>query len=299
MAELKIWWLWRLKPHPKKMIAEVKLPIGYLNEGREHLHAARIRALPGELEAIEQAMKERGLPTSGDVWDAPIGGMRALRIDIHSWSRAAPGGILTRSSGAKKQFWLTPPVYQFLDAKKHLSDDALREVGSPLDRERGYKYWVNQEVFEATGEFLSGGLDKTHRVVNVKDTQHVIHLLNQDMHSTDDDAALANLILVALDAFIERGAPDPRFNPRGNSAPPALGHGLLDNQEYVVVRINRDNSDTYSTLIAGDFEDALDRTIENAMPDAGSVIEWCRRRARDEGSARIGFPTGQTWVPVT
>lgn len=142
----------------------------------------------------------------GQVHEAPIGAMRAIRFEtVPRGSWEARGG-----RGRRYMYWLTPPVVQFLDAKKHLPDDVLRELGTPLDRERRYQYFIQPEVFAATGELLGGSLEATHRVFNVRDTQRVIEMMAAD----GDTNELGNLILVALDAFLEKNAPDARFNPQ-------------------------------------------------------------------------------------
>jgi len=223
---VKIWWLWRLKPHPKKLLyRDLELPISYLAAdrldpeetdpasrltGASMSHSYRPRLIDERptlgtlLEHLERELGQRKIQTDGFVRIEAVGAMRTLKIDLTT--------IVGRGRTTKRIYWLTPPVEQFLDAKKHLPDDTLRYGAPALDRERRYTYWINRDVFEASGEFLGGSLEATHRVINVQDTQKAIDLMQEEGETNE----VGNLILVALDAYLERGSPDSRFNPGGN-----------------------------------------------------------------------------------
>ena len=83
-------------------------------------------------------------------------------------------------------------------------------------------------------------------------------------------------------------------NPRINSMPPGGRGGRPGIEDYVVVRINRDNADTYAAPVRED-RDALEDAIAAAVPDEGAIIEWGVVYARDAGEARLLRP--QMWIP--
>lgn len=218
------WWLWREKPAPKKKIAEIDLPFSYLAaeplsptiEPPRYDKTFAFQLVgtydPAPDPVIDQAREtirnaigmsrtKQPLAVGGVAHEYPVGAMRTLRLDVTS------GQSMHRTQ--RSRYWITPQVYQFLDAKKHLPDEVLRDWGQALDRERGYRYFVQPQVFDAAGEFLSGDFSATTRVIKLEDTIKVVELMKQEGEVNE----LGNLILVALDSFMERGAPDPRFNP--------------------------------------------------------------------------------------
>lgn len=64
---------------------------------------------------------------------------------------------------------------------------------------------------------------------------------------------------------------------------------------YTLIRINRDSRDTYAAL--GADEDALDRAIDIAIPDAGDDVEWAIVEAKCAGAARL--VVNKTWSPMS
>lgn len=226
-----MWWFWRLSPAPKKRFPDLELPWSYLQADRDeealdeapeyaessHLRTSSTRwfgALRHGMGLIEKHLRAQKMPDDGHLIEAPIGAMRALKI---SSMIAKPGA----RRATKRVMWLTPPVEQFCDLTKHFKRELLvRELGLHGD----YTYWINRDVFLASGEFLKGGLAGLHRV-----TARGEHPAHRDLEAyASHDVApgvvkaadlpkaeheIADYLMVALDSYLERG-PDPRFNPR-------------------------------------------------------------------------------------
>ena len=78
--------------------------------------------------------------------------------------------------------------------------------------------------------------------------------------------------------------PSARFHAAEALACSVYIHVSMEaNRTFVVVRINRDNSDTHAAS-------TLDRALDLANADAGDVVEWGTVVATDVGMARLTTP---------
>lgn len=248
---LNTWWLWRLKPGPKRrLFDDLQLPASYLHEDRfdpeEIVPGTRVTGasmkhefrpaladnrptLFALLERLELELGQRGIQSDGFVRDQSFGAMRTMRLELVKLPYS--GSAVGRQHSTRYVYWLTPPVEQFADLKRHFDEAVLREALGPLDRERRYQYFANREVVERAGEYIVGSFTATHSVAQVEHLQLVVGG-HTALHSYDpargwpggdvepdaNEQDIANFLLVALDSFLEArgGGPDPRFNPRFN-----------------------------------------------------------------------------------
>lgn len=91
-----------------------------------------------------------------------------------------------------------------------------------------------------------------------------------------------------------------RARPRENSAPGAQGRSYDNDRQrqYLVIRINRDNGDTYATEVGNNVKHALEDLLEAAIPDEGSVIEYRLVWSQGVGAARVTV-AGDRWYPIS
>lgn len=66
---------------------------------------------------------------------------------------------------------------------------------------------------------------------------------------------------------------------------------------FLVLRVNKDPSDTYAVPYHGDEGEAVFSALDTALPDEGSKIEYAVVDARDAGSARYA-PHARDWETV-
>lgn len=126
--------------------------------------------------------------------------------------------VYTKNDEARRSqrydFVVTPPVFMFCDLTGTFDFAAIGPT----------TFWIQPEVYEATGEIMQGSpvgqvvKSSTTGRTSSRDVKHA--LTNRDLQSAlsgwPHDASggmekAARVVTVALDAFLERGAPDPRF----------------------------------------------------------------------------------------
>lgn len=96
-----------------------------------------------------------------------------------------------------------------------------------------------------------------------------------------------------------------RARPRDNSAHGPQGRLRdRDQRHFLVIRINRDNGDTYATEVGQNVKHALEELLDVAMPDEGAVIEYMLVWARDAGMARVltradSEGRAHRWYPIS
>jgi len=243
---MRTWGLWRYTPHPKRWIKDMLLPWSYLDaepldggspkRGVSPLRGFAMspisrsvydRPIQAGLDILERELRAADIPADGQMQDLPVGEMRTLRIRITVYGGRIPGGRRTRES----LYLLVPPLIRFADLNSHFDiADVAGQVGDG-------SFYVNREVYEATGEFIQGNVLGSHHAVNAIDVQ------NSPMRE------MAGFVLTALDSFLERGGgADPRFNPPGDRAAFAKARSeIIDTLESHGWNVKRDLATPYAT----------------------------------------------------
>jgi len=114
----------------------------------------------------------------------PIGAMFAAVLWL--WSVRTPQRL-------RFNIWVTPPLYMFAD----LSATSYKRSFDPNMRQ----FWVQPEVFEATGELLQGEGPR----------QWIEWTPAQAMAFAGLPDGLTETVMIALDSFLEKRVVDPRF----------------------------------------------------------------------------------------
>lgn len=104
---------------------------------------------------------------------------------------------VTGPSYKPQMHWLfTPPIYLFANLYKMRPDFKTH----PDFKEGSPRFWIQPQIFAATGEIYQG------------DVQDLVDLSREDLIAAEPSVQdAADEVLVALDAFLTKGRPDPRF----------------------------------------------------------------------------------------
>jgi hypothetical protein len=131
-------------------------------------------------------MGDVGYGASGE--DASLGSMLCLSADLFG-------------RGGPYVFLFTPPVYEFCNLEREFAniDDAV----NPHD------FWIQPEVYEATGEILQGSpVDPANMKGYASGLERGVPI--QSFDSPGHEQYLG-YVRIALDAFLQQGVADPRF----------------------------------------------------------------------------------------
>jgi hypothetical protein len=90
---------------------------------------------------------------------------------------------------------ITPPIYLFADLQKIDPKINLADIGSS-------RFWIQPEILQATRSEVYQG-DSVNDLIDV-DRDALNEASAENQHAVND-------VLVALDAYLERDSPDPRF----------------------------------------------------------------------------------------
>ena len=143
---------------------------------------------PGEQRqnAIDHIRNGSGYPATGQ--DMSLGSMFCVEME-------------TVGRGGLYRFLFTPPVYEFCNLEtEFLSINA--EV-TPHD------FWIQPEVYEATGEILQGSpIDPANTDGYINGLRRGVSIQTFD---SPDHQQYLDYVRIALDAFLQQGVPDNRF----------------------------------------------------------------------------------------
>lgn len=122
----------------------------------------------------------------------PIGRTNVVQYRWRATRNRIPGNWTERLRGAFEETWaLTPPVYKICDL-----DLPFPDIVGPAD------IWIQPEVHGVTGELIQGHPCGHLTLWYPAPSSETVRVLTPDQY---------NFVEVALDAYLERGTPDPRF----------------------------------------------------------------------------------------
>jgi hypothetical protein len=111
--------------------------------------------------------------------------------------------------------------------------------------------------------------------------------------------AVRDTLLEGKEGRLDRAREVYERNParrRVNSLPGPSGRSERRHTQFLVLRVNQSLADTYAVEVGDDVAEALERALDTAVPDEGSIIEYTLVWASDAGAARL---MGSNWRPIS